>query len=162
MLISKQEITEWLDEHKIQNYTINEDLTIDVDGNVNLHGWKLKTIPFQFGTVNGYFDCSCNKLTSLEHCPKTVNGYFSCSGNKLTSLKHCPKTDNGGFGCSCNQLTSLEHCPKIVNGYFYCSYNPLNSIKELFDIRVRRGIVIPEHLIDSNEWKLLQKIKKLC
>jgi len=141
MLTSKQEIKNWLDEHKIQNYTINDDLTIDVDGNVDLHDRKLKKLPFQFGNVNGYFDCSYNQLTSLEHCPKTVNG---------------------GFYCYNNQLTSLEHCPETVNGSFYCYNNPINSINELFDIQVNGSIVIPYHLEESNEWKLLQKIKNLC
>jgi len=101
----------------------------------------LKKLPYQFGIVNGFFDCFNNELTSLEHCPKTVDGHFGCSGN---------------------QLTSLEHCPKIVNGGFVFYTNPLNSIKELFDIQVKGRIVIPYHLTDSNEWKLLQKIRTLC
>jgi len=163
MLTLKDEIKNWLEEHKIKNYTINADLTIDVGGDVNLHCRKLKKIPYQFGIVNGYFDCSNNKLTSLKHCAKTVNGYFNCSRNQLTSLEHCPKIVNGYFfDCFNNQLTSLEHCPKTVNGHFYCFDNPLNSIKELFDIRVKGNIVIPDRLTYSNEWKLLQKIRKLC
>ena len=120
MLTLKDEIKNWLDEHKIENYTINADLTIDIGGNVYLHSRNLKKLPYQFGIVNGFFDCINNELTSLEHCPKTVDGHF------------------------------------------YCYDNPLNSIKELFDIQVKGNIVIPERLTDSNEWKLLQKVRKLC
>ena len=49
--------------------------------------------------VDGYFCCSVNKLTSLEHCPYEVGGDFSCSYNKLTSLEHCPSEVGGDFGC---------------------------------------------------------------
>ena len=33
--------------------------------------------------VTGRFDCSSNKLTSLEGCPSTVGGGFYCDNNKL-------------------------------------------------------------------------------
>ena len=41
-------IKRWLDEHKIEDYTINKDLTIDVDGDVSLdnYGKKMLTIIF--------------------------------------------------------------------------------------------------------------------
>ena len=39
------QIKKWLDEHKIRNYTINDDLTIDVNGNVNLCYYKEEQLP---------------------------------------------------------------------------------------------------------------------
>ena len=33
-------IKKWLDKHEITNYTINNDLTIDVDTTVDLSGYK--------------------------------------------------------------------------------------------------------------------------
>ena len=44
-------IENWLDKHKITNYTINKDLTIDVDGDVDLRYHTGKRLPdyIQFG-----------------------------------------------------------------------------------------------------------------
>ena len=120
MLTTKREIIEWLEKYQIKNYTVNDDLTVDVDGGVYLNSKNLKEIPFQFGNVGSYFNCCYN------------------------------------------QLTSLEHCPRNVGADFYCFNNPLHSIKELFDIDIKGDIFIPEHLKDSKEYQLLQKVRKLC
>lgn len=43
-----EEIREWLDKYNIKNYTINDDLTIDVNGDVNLNNeesTKLAKLP---------------------------------------------------------------------------------------------------------------------
>ena len=76
----------------IRQYTINDDMSISVEGDVNLSGRKLTQIPIKFKEVGGDFSCSYNQLTSLEGCPETVGGYFSCRSNKLISLKNCPET----------------------------------------------------------------------
>lgn len=34
--VQAKEITDWLDKYRITNYTINHDLTIDVDGEVSI------------------------------------------------------------------------------------------------------------------------------
>ena len=54
----------------IENYTINPDGSIDVDGNVNLYEMELTKLPLKFNNVSGYFNCSWNDLTTLEGCPK--------------------------------------------------------------------------------------------
>jgi hypothetical protein len=95
-----EEICEY---YGIQNYTINDDGTIDVDGNVDLNDRSLTKLPLKFNKVTGYFSCSVNKLTSLEGCPIWVGGRFHCWDNRLTSL---------------------EGCPSYVGGYFYCLQNP--------------------------------------
>jgi len=129
MLKTKKQIKDWLDQYSIYNYTINKDLTVDVDGDVNLSYENLTEIPVQFGIVGGYFYCYNNQLTSLQGCPKEIGGYFVCSNNQLTSLEHCPKEVGGYFDCYYNQLTSLEGCPKKVGGGFYCYNNKLTSLK---------------------------------
>lgn len=80
-------IKEWLDEHGIENYTINPNYEIDVRGDVILIKKDLKEFPgyIQFGTVEGDFDCSNNKLETLRGCPRVVQGSFNCSGNQLQS-----------------------------------------------------------------------------
>ena len=41
-------IEEWLKSHKIENYTINEDLSIDIDGGVNIGAKGICVLPVKF------------------------------------------------------------------------------------------------------------------
>ena len=75
-------------EYNIENYTVNSDGTIDVNGDVRIFKkGGSKVIPLRFGKVTGYFMCDNNKLTSLEGCPKEVGGDFHCSDNKLRRIE---------------------------------------------------------------------------
>ncbi len=80
-------------------YTINKNLIVDVDGDVDLSNKNLTSIPIQFGKVTGDFYCSGNKLTSLRGSPYTIRGDFSCSNNKLTTLEGAPQSVGGDFQC---------------------------------------------------------------
>ena len=96
------DIEAWCNEMDIQNYTINSQGEIDVNGDVDLAGKDFKELPYKFGKVGGCFDIGANKdLISLKNCPNEVGWYFSCG--------FCPKLD------------SLEGCPKEVDNNFYCS-----------------------------------------
>ena len=101
-----------------------------VEGDLNFSNQGLTELPdLSTITVNGYFDCSDNKLESLEHAPQKVGGGFNCFHNQLTSLEHAPKSIGGSFYCSDNKLTSLEHAPKSVGGDFYCFRNQLTNLE---------------------------------
>ena len=115
-------------------YTINDDGSIDVNGDVNLNNKKLAKIPFKFRNVSGGFYCHRNRLTSLEGSPNTVGGGFCCNDNQLTSLEGAPINVDGEFCCYNNQLTSLEGSPNTVGGKFYCYINPNLPYSELFKI----------------------------
>jgi hypothetical protein len=84
----------------LENYTINSDGTIDVDGDVEL--WNklgdMEKLPVKFGKVSDDFFCLNNNLTTLEGCPKYVGRHFLYGGNNLTSLEHCPKYIGSDFG----------------------------------------------------------------
>jgi len=71
------------------------------------------------------------RLTKLPPILKdiTVNGWFNCSLNNLTSLENCPKIVNGNFYCSWNKLTSLEGAPQKVDRHFICHSNDVNLLK---------------------------------
>ena len=131
------ELKERLDEIKSRS-KVNEDGSLDVDGNVWLDELELTKIPLKFNKVNGCFSCSSNKLTSLEGCPKKTNEYFNCANNKLTSLEGCPKEVKGTFDCGYNRLTSLEGCPKKVYRSFYCHENnakfTIEDVKRYCDV----------------------------
>ena len=122
------ELIEELEEFGINNYIINNDNTIDVDGDVNLHRKNLTKIPFKFGKVTGSFYCSNNRLTSLEGCPKEVGGSFICSHNKLKDLIGGPQEVGSDYDCYNNQLTSLEGCAGDIGGSLDCESNELEML----------------------------------
>jgi len=129
MMISKELVKEWLDRYGVKNYTINDDLTVDVDGYVDLTSKRLKRIPIQFGNVSGGFYCSRNSLTSLKGSPISVGSSFNCMLNKLTSLEYIPKEIVGYFTCYDNQITSLIGGPEKVLGSYSCAKNKITSLK---------------------------------
>ena len=102
------QIKKWLDHMRIEkeNYTINDDHTIDIVNDVDLTYKELREFPefIKFGKIiGGGFDIDHNYLTSLRGCPDIVQGYFSCQYNNLTSL---------------------EGMPGSIRGYVFCEYNP--------------------------------------
>ncbi|MCK9476326.1 MAG: hypothetical protein M0R46_10420 [Candidatus Muirbacterium halophilum] len=123
------EIEAICEKYNITNYTINEDGSIDVNGNVNLVNRQLKVLPLKFRNVNGFFNCGFNELITLEGAPQRVGGDFYCGDNQLTSLMDCPQSVGGDFSCYDNQLTSLVGCPQIIGGEFDCSDNNLTSLE---------------------------------
>jgi hypothetical protein len=140
----------YFNKYRIENYTINDDLSVDVIGDVDLSNKSLTKIPFKFNIVSvnfyfannqlktlegspkevgGNFLCGYNKLTTLEGSPKKVGGKFACSSNNLTTLVGAPKSVGGIFDCHNNNLTTLEGSPKYIPNHFYCNNNQLTSLK---------------------------------
>lgn len=87
---------------------INNDLTLDVNGDVILCRQKITEFPFKFGVISGDFNYRDNKLESLKNSPNQINGSFNCFENKLTSLKGCLKEINGDFYCFNNKIVYLD------------------------------------------------------
>jgi hypothetical protein len=131
-------IKKWLDERLVHDYKINDDLTIDVDNNLELLGKIKENFPkyIQFGKVSGYVNIGDNDMTSLRGCPQEMGDFFTCTGNKLTSLKDGPISvftkkrnlqyninNKYGYQCSHNQLSSLEGLPKEINGWLWIHDN---------------------------------------
>lgn len=113
----------------ITDYTINDDMSINVAGDVSLNGYGLKKIPLNFYYVLGDFNCSHNELTTLEGSPKKVDGFFACSHNNLTTLEYGPESIGGSYICHKNKLTSLKGCLEEINGNFGCSGNLLKNLE---------------------------------
>lgn len=103
----------------------------DCDGDVKVGKDLVKDgrLVIRFGTVDGGFDCSKNKLISLGGCPQKVGGFFDCSVNSLTSLEGAPQKVGKDFYCDHNYLTSLKGCPQEVGCDFYCEQNVLSSLE---------------------------------
>ena len=133
---TREEVEAWLEENHISNYTINDDLVVDVDENVFIRSPYFMTaqesstvLPVSFGRINGSFDISSCNLSSLIGCPKEVEDYFSAQDNMLTSLEGAPREIGGTFNCSRNRLQTLKGGPKIVGGTFKCGNNILTSLE---------------------------------
>jgi len=129
---NEEDIHEICKQYGIRNYTINKDGSIDVNGYVNLCNEKLQKLPLKFNKVNRPFDCSFNKLTSLEGSPVEVNSSFSCSDNKLTSFEYAPKIIKGFFDCKNNNIKTFEYFPRHIGGIFNCNDNPISQVWWLF------------------------------
>ncbi len=71
---------DWLEENK-SFIRYNNDGSIDVDKNVIVCNKKLTNIIPKFNIVNGYFDISNNKLTSLENSPRIIKRNYHYYGN---------------------------------------------------------------------------------
>lgn len=132
---SCDEIKNWLDENGVENYNINDDLTVDVNGDVQLPCRNFSQLPVKFGEVIGRFNLfQCKNLLSLAGCPKKVGKWFGCHEcDSLTSLKGGPEYVGEMFHChSCPNLTSLVGAPLEVGSWFTCNNCPkLVSLKGL-------------------------------
>jgi len=131
---TRDEVIQVCNIYEIKNYTINDDLSIDVDGDIGITFQNLEYLPIKFNYVSGVFVCFFNELVSLKGSPKTVGGYFDCSYNDLKTLEESPQTVNGDFNCHSNLLKTLEGSPKTVGGNFGCSYNKLTDLEHLPEV----------------------------
>jgi hypothetical protein len=75
--MTEQEIKDICNEYDINNYSINPDGSIDVNGTVDLNYRDLTKIPIKFNKVSGWFKVSFNNLESLENSPIEIS--FHCS-----------------------------------------------------------------------------------
>jgi len=95
MFTIKKDIIDWCDSCLIDNYTIDNNLVVDVNGDVFLYLIPIDYLPVQFGHISGEFLLGENGLKSLDGCPHTVEHDFTCGGNLITSLKYLPQVING-------------------------------------------------------------------
>jgi hypothetical protein len=132
----------------INNYTINPDGSIDVDGDVDLINKGLTELPLTFNKVTGYFDCDGNQLTSLKGSPKWVGRGFYCNRNQLTSLEFSPDYVGVDFSCVHNDLID-NYCDTEIGGSFFTTSK-------------QDGLVYHGYMVSNyNEWRKMYKRKKI-
>jgi hypothetical protein len=156
-------------QYGIENYTVNDDGSIDVLGDVNLWNKGLTELPLTFNKVSGDFDCGFNQLTSLKGCPRWIGGWFSCYNNQLTSLEFGPDYIVGYFDCDHNRLTSLEFSSYYVGGNFLCESNYLTDNYCETEIRgdfyttlEQDGLIFDDNKATNyNEWRKIYKRKQI-
>lgn len=111
---------------------INEDLTVDVDGDVIISNGCMQImncvdikcdlvdhLPFKFGNIAGNFVLTnAPTISTLEGCPISVTGYFKIRELPLIeTIKHMP-TKIGGvcFISHCKRLSDLFGMPEALPG----------------------------------------------
>lgn len=150
---NKNDIHQWLYEHRIMNYTIHDDLSVSVHGNAMFNRKGLSAFPFQFRDVQGVFSiegCSFTTLKNVgvpQHCQ-----LFNCTHNLLDSLEGCPNAKD--IFASYNKIRTLAYIPfscvklEVYNNNIEnfsgipknvqlkelsISFNPLNSLEGMPD-----------------------------
>ena len=130
-------IKAWLKKYHIEDYKINDDLTIDVNRSISgLYGFSGNFPEYiQFNKINGAFYCSQNrKMTSLRGCPKIVTDDFSCTQTSITSLEYGPTYVGDHYYChNCDELESLKGVKTIKETLCcqYCKHIKEPQIKEI-------------------------------
>ena len=121
-----KEQEEFLNKCTYRTWKLNTETgLVDVAGDFNCSSMGLSDfLGIEFGIIKRRFDCSHNRLVSLEGAPQKVDQVFSCSNNQLTSLEGSPKEVGWHFYCYNNKLVSLEGAPQKVLGDFIC--DPIN------------------------------------
>lgn len=112
---------------------------------MNLSSVNLINLPSDIPSIVDYgFDCSLNKLTSLNGSPTTINGGFDCAYNMLSDLCGGPKYVDGSFDCGQNFLKSLLGAPTYVEFNFWCGGNPnLLDVSDLWNSIIKGVVLIP-------------------
>tara|TARA_B100001059_G_scaffold187915_1_gene190258 strand:- start:1116 stop:1454 length:339 start_codon:yes stop_codon:yes gene_type:complete len=91
-----------------------------VDGLYNVSGdvlliKEVEKLPFSFGKVSGNFDCSYNRLTSIEGSPYHVGFCFNCIHNfNLKSLKGLPTHIGKLLLCNNNLKVEQEYKQYLI------------------------------------------------
>lgn len=127
----------------IRNYTINNDGTVDVNGNLNIYLTRDKVkkgeqhnILINFNKINGDVDINLQWRKAgragqgqLPFTFNEVTGNFHANHNMLETLIGCPKKVGGCFDVRSNRLHTLEGSPETVGGYFCAIGNSLHDLK---------------------------------
>ena len=132
--MTEQEIHVICKKYNIQNYSINLDGSIDVDGNVVISDIVLGNVkspniiekmPLKFNMVSGDFYCNWNKLTTLENSPGYVGGNFYCIGNELKNLIGIGIVNGENILCDGNPLESFEGYNGDLSKLYFLNKNKL-------------------------------------
>lgn len=115
-----QKITKWLDDHKIQNFSIQADGSVNVGddktkAHVRLVHYDKDKLPVKFGVVTGDFICSIGELTTMENGPTETGGDCMVDHCRLESFAHMPVKVGGNCMVSGNEnISSLEGLPREI------------------------------------------------
>jgi hypothetical protein len=156
--MNREHIEHFCERYRIEKYTINDDLSIDVDGSVDLSNSFITHLSVQFNKISGDFNIRHNFLTRLKGCPRIVGGVFDCSFNNLSDLKFGPYIVTGDYICHTNELINIDDAPINVKK-FYCSRLDIPGTEYYFD--PTKGISMTnykEYIMQVNRSKKIKSI----
>jgi len=127
--------------------TINEDGTVDVNGDVTL-SFSTQEIPVPFRRVEGNFMCANTLITSLHNAPRYVGGSFSCNKTQITSLEFGPVYVGKAYTMYQTRVSSLEHIASHVGGNLLCNRTQIKSLHNIH--KTHANWVIGKELVVPN------------
>lgn len=125
----------------ICNYSINDDGSIDVCGNVSLIFLYSEVLPLKFNKVSGYFDCSDCSLTTLSGVPYEVGGYFNISNNWLKKIDHFPSKIGGAIFTNGNNFSDKSYTKLFELGYTPSDIHCREDITEVYRTFILNEII---------------------
>jgi hypothetical protein len=141
---TKEQIEVLLDTAKIGNYTINEDLSVDVEGNVTINGdvfLGAKEMPFSFRNVKGDFYIMNAPFDTMKGFPTNVEGSFQVFNCRMSTCEHAPKFIGTNIRFSLmRNLVSLKGLPNQANGIISINSNLMLPSIEGFPQKLGSGV----------------------
>lgn len=134
-------IKKWIEDYctiKLGEYTINPDMTIDVDKSVVISKYPEKEFPdyIQFGEIKYGFSVLSSNIETLRGCPRKCKWFGCDSCKKLKSLEYSP-IECEKFSCShCDSLETLRGCPQKCEKFNCQDCKSLTSLEGLEHYKV--------------------------
>ncbi len=150
----KESLIKLLDTLNIENYKINDDLVVDVTGNVNISDKGIVKLPFKFGKIDGDFNASVNRFETLDNMPNIVYGNFNISSNLLKNLKGCPSMITGDLIATNNPIKDKTGIGEVSG-----NIEVDNLVKESVDIEKEVNFILNVKLDITNIPNQNQDIK---
>jgi len=168
-----QTIKNWLEEHSVTNYIIDENLVIHCTESVKIINAELIDLPLyiNFGNISGSFSVRGNNLTTLRGCPKKIARDFSCTNNKLTTLDFMPTYIGGDFHCALNFISNenlKKYLQSEIKGYVHFNHQYVietTKIEESNHVKFERNVdklasIGAGKIILIKKWLEKQKINR--
>lgn len=112
---NQEKIANWLKTNNITNFTINEDSTVAVDGDLILDGLRHTKLPVKFNTVSGSVSLVAALLETLEGLPDEVGGDLNISSLKLKSMEGFPTKVHGDVHLGKTNVASSTGGSKLAH-----------------------------------------------
>lgn len=156
----KQKIYVLCEDLGLSNYTVNDDLTVDVDDHVIIKDRKFKKLPVMFGTIGGDFIIkSCNNLQTLVGSPKIVYCNYELVGNfSLKDMDYVPYLVGGSFKIKYHKnLLNIKY-PNKIGGDIILSNLYIEALGDMNKCDCGASDIELYHLFELNSLKGLPSV----
>jgi hypothetical protein len=143
MYKNKTQIIAWLHKNKINDYSLNDDLSVNIKQTATIHINSSTCLPVHFKD-SYHFAIRLDNIETLKGVPKEVKGMFVLNMNsKLKNLKYLPKKIKEDL--IIENFNNVDCLLDIKDTQFsFLEIYPLSSIPELKDYRLPDGIKYKE------------------